>query len=56
MSVYTLKLFFYLLFLAGLGLCCCDRFSVVSASKGYFLVSVCGLLIVEASLIVDHRL
>ena len=43
-------------FLAVLGLCCCVGFSLVVASGGYFLVVVCRLLIVMASLIAEHRL
>ena len=31
-------------------------FSLVAASRGYSLVAVCGLLIVVASLIVEHVL
>ena len=32
------------------------RFSLVAASRGYSLVAVCGLLIVLASLVVEHGL
>ena len=31
-------------------------FSLVSASRGYFLVAVCGLLLVVASLVAEQRL
>ena len=50
-SIYN----FLYLFLAVLGLCC-GGFSLVEASGGYSLVAVCGLLIAEASLIVEHGL
>ena len=43
-------------FLAVLGLHCCEGFSVVVASGGYFLVVVCGLLIEVASLVAEHGL
>ena len=36
--------------IAVLGLCCCMGFSPTVASRGYILVAMCGLLIVE------HRL
>ena len=39
-----------------LGLCCSAGFSPAVASGGYSLVSVHGLLIVVASLVVEHRL
>ena len=44
------------LFLAVLGLCCCMGLSLVSASRGYSLIAVCGRLIVVASLVSEHRL
>ena len=37
-----------LLCLAGLGLCCCDRFSLVAASRGYPPVAEHGLLVAVA--------
>ena len=43
------------LFLAVLGLCCAD-FSQAAVSWGYFLVAVCGLLIVLASLVAEPRI
>ena len=46
-------LFFVCLFLAVLGLHCCVGFSLVVASGGYSLNAVRGLLIVEASLVVE---
>ena len=38
------------------GLCFCEGFSLIVVSGGYSLVVVCGLLIVVASLIVEHGL
>ena len=46
----------YLFILAVLGLHCCIGVSLVVASGGYSLVVVCGLLVVVASLVVEHRL
>ena len=48
-----IKIFLKILFL---GLCCCAGFSLVVESRGYSLVVVRGLLIVVASLVVEHRL
>ena len=39
-----------------LGLPCCKGFSLVVASGCYNLVAVRGLLIVVASLVMEHRL
>ena len=39
-----------------LGLCCCVGFSLVVASKGYFIVVVRKLLIEVPSLIAENRL
>ena len=44
------------LFLAVLSLGCCAGFSLVVESGGYSLVAVCGLLILVASLVAEHRL
>ena len=41
-------------FLAVLGLHCCEGFSVVAASGGYSPVAVYGLLIVVPSLVAEH--
>ena len=41
---------------AVLGLHCCAGFSIVAVSAGYSLVVVCGLLIVMASVVVEHGL
>ena len=35
---------------------CCEVFSLAMVSRSYSPVAVCGLLIAEASLIVQHRL
>ena len=48
--------FLIYLFLAVLGLYCCVGFSRVAASKGYSLVVARRLLIVVASLVVEHGL
>ena len=47
---------FIYLFLAVLGLCCCSGFSLVVEGGGYSLVTVCGLLITVASVVVEHGL
>ena len=39
-----------------LGLCCCIGPFLVAANKGYSLVVVCGLLVTEVSLTVEHGL
>ena len=49
-------LFFYNLFLAVLGLCCCMGFSLLSASSGYSLVMLLRLPIAVASLVAEHGL
>ena len=41
-------------FIFLLGLCCSSGFFLVAASVGYSLVAVCGLLIMVASLVVEH--
>ena len=55
-SCIMLVVFFLytVLFLAGLGLCCCQAVSLVAEKRGYPLAAVCKLLIAEASLIVAH--
>ena len=52
-----LSLFFKLinLFLAVLGVCRCLGFSLVAARKGSSLAAALGLLVVVASLVVEHR-
>ena len=49
-------LFFYDLFLAVLGLLCCMGFSLLSASRGYCLAVLLGLLIAVDSLVAEHGL
>ena len=44
------------LFLAVLGLHSCTAFSLITASGGYTLVALWGLLIVVASLAAEHEL
>ena len=56
---YFLKIilfFIYSFILAVLGLRCCLGFSLVVAVGGYTLIVVHGLLIAEASLVVEHQL
>ena len=48
--------FFINLFLAVLGLHCCEGFSRVEESGDYSRVAVHGPLVVVASLLVEHRL
>ena len=48
--------FFFNLFLAVLGLHCCEGFSRVEESGDSSRVALHGLLIVVASLAVEHRL
>ena len=54
LSLFFKKLIF--LFLAVLGVSCCLGFSFVAARKGFSLVAALGLLVVAASLVVEHRL
>ena len=51
---FIFKIFYLLLFLAALGLHL--GLSLVAASQGYSLAVVCWLLIVVASLVVQHGL
>ena len=46
----------FYLFLAALGLCCCVRAFSSCGERGLLFVSVCGLLIVVASLVGEHGL
>ena len=50
------KINLFILLLAVLGLCCCMGFSLVAVRGGYSLVLVCGLIIMVASLVVEHGL
>ena len=59
MSKYSSFFFFNLLinlFLAALGLHCCVRAFSSCGERGLLFVAVCGLLIVVASLVVEHGL
>ena len=49
-------LFFIYLFLAALGLCCCMPAFSICGKQGLLFIEVCGLLIVVASLVVEHGL
>lgn len=51
---FLLMIFFLCLAVQGLG--CCVGFSLAVANRGYFLVVVCGLLLVVASLVAEQRL
>ena len=51
-----LFIYFYYVFLAALGLCGCTRAFSSCSMWGLFFDGVCGLLIVVASLIVEHQL
>ena len=51
--IYLFNLFIYL---AVLGLCCCARAFSNCSEQGLLFVVVCGLLIVVASLVAEHRL
>ena len=52
---FFFNLFIYL-FLAALGLRCCTRAFSSCGERGLFFISVRGLLIAVASLVVEHRL
>jgi len=56
MMTLSRVIFFFKLFLAVLDLPCCTGFSLVVVSGGYSLVAMCRLLIMMASLVVEHRL
>ena len=53
-SLFSLFKFFFLSVCAGSLLLC--KLSLVVASEGYSLVAGCGLLVMVASLVVEHRL
>ena len=46
----------FILFLAALGLCCCVWGFSSCGKWGLLFIAVCGLLIVAASLVVEHGL
>ena len=49
-------IFIFNLFLVALGLCCCAWAFSSCSEQGLLFVALCGLLIVVASLVVEHRL
>ena len=51
-----LYIYFIYLFLAALGPRCCVRAFSSCGEQGLLVVVVCGLLIVVASLVAEHRL
>ena len=51
--IIILKIIFFYLFVAVLGLGCCVGFSLVAGSRGYSLAAVHGLVIAVASLVGD---
>ena len=58
-TLQSLNLFYFIylfvcLFLAALGLRCCARTFSSCSEQGLLFVVVCGLLIVVASLVVEH--
>ena len=53
---YFILFYFYLLFLAALGLRCCARAFSSCGERELLFVVVCGLLIAVASLVVEHGL
>ena len=53
---HILFLFIYPFWGAVLGLHGCARISLVAAVRSYSPVAVCGLLVVLASLVAEHRL
>ena len=53
---FFLIIYFIYLFLAVLGLCCCRRAFSSCGKQGLLFLVVCGLLIVVASLAVEHGL
>ena len=53
---YVMLFFWMYLFLVVLGLCCCARTFSSCNEQGLLLTAVCGRLIAEASLVVEHGL
>ena len=54
---FTLYIYLFIcLFLAALSLCCCAWAFFSCVERGLLFVVVCGLLIVVASLVAEHRL
>ena len=48
--------FFYFNFLAALGLRCCAQAFSSCGERGLLFISMCGLLVVVASLVAEHQL
>ena len=48
--------FFFYIFLAVLGLCCCTWAFSSCGKRGLLFVAVCGLLTAVASLVAEHGL
>ena len=55
-AVLKEEFFFFNLFLAVLGFCCCARAFSVCGERGLLFVVVRGLLVAGASLVAEHRL
>ena len=59
-KVYCHPIFFFYfiayLFMAVLGLCDCERFSLIAAGKGFFSSLCWGFFRWLASLVAEHRL
>ena len=53
-KIYLFSYYYY--FLAVVGLCCCERAISSCSELGLLFLAVCGLLIVVASLVAEHRL
>ena len=49
-------IYFIYLFLVALDLCCCEQVFPSCCELGLLFIAMCGLLIMEASLVVEHRL
>ena len=54
--VFNKFIYFIYLLLAALGLHCCTRVHSSCSEQGLLFIAVCGLLIVVASLVAEHRL
>ena len=56
MVSFAVQKLFIIFFLAVLGLRCCTQAFSSCSEQGLLFIAVCGLLIVVASLVVEHRL
>ena len=54
--LFIYNLFYLFIFLAALGLHCCMRAFSSRDERGLLFIAVHGLLIVVASLVVEHRI